>query len=79
MKSYTFRVELERDDEGWRACFPAGEELRASTWGETWEDALKNIQEVLSIIVEEFAQEGRQIPQTTRITVSEGVLVTVAV
>jgi len=53
MKSYLFKVELEPDEEGWRAFYPPLEEIGASTWGETQEEALKNIQEVLSMILEE--------------------------
>ena len=58
MKSYLFKVELEPDEEGWRAFYPPLEEIGASTWGETQEDALKNIQEVLAMILEESKQDG---------------------
>ena len=77
MKSYLFKVELEPDEEGWRAFYPALEVIGASTWGETQEEALKNIQEVLSMILEQFEQEGRSIPATEHMTVAEGALVTV--
>jgi predicted RNase H-like HicB family nuclease len=55
MKSYVFHVELEPDEEGWRAFYPPVEEVGASTWGENRPEALKNIQEVLSMIIEEFS------------------------
>ena len=32
MKTYGFRVELEPDEEGWRAFYPPWEEIGASTW-----------------------------------------------
>jgi hypothetical protein len=32
VKSYVFRVELEQDDEGWRAFYPPLEDIGASTW-----------------------------------------------
>ena len=54
VKSYNFQVELEVDEEGWRAFYPPFEELGASTWGINRSEALKNIQEVLSMIVEEW-------------------------
>ncbi len=78
MKTYVFRVELEPDEEGWRAFYPPLENIGASTWGETQEEALKNIQEVLSMIVEEFTEEGEPVPVTEQMTVSEGALVTVS-
>ncbi|MCH8309942.1 MAG: hypothetical protein IIB17_05515 [Chloroflexi bacterium] len=58
MKSYVFKVGLEPDEEGWRAFYSPWEEIGASTWGLTQEEALKNIQEVLGMIVEEFAEES---------------------
>lgn len=77
MKTYIFQIELEPDEEGWRAFYPSLEDIGASTWGETREKALKNIQEVLSMIMEEFAEEGRPIPGDGQMTVSENALVAV--
>ncbi len=79
MKTYVFQVELESDGEGWRAFYPAWEKIGASTWGYTKEEALKNIQEVLSMIVEEFAEDGEPIPVAEKMSVSEGAAVTVTV
>ena len=53
MKTYLFRVQLEPDEEGWRAFCSPLESLGASTWGNSQDEALKNIQEVLTMIVEE--------------------------
>ena len=77
MKSYIFQVELEPDQEGWRASYPPLEETGASTWGLTQDEALKNIQEVLSLIVDELYEQGQSIPDDQRMTVSEGPAVTV--
>ncbi len=52
MKTYVFCVELEPDEEGWRAFYPPLEELGASTWGESQEAALKHSKEVLTMILE---------------------------
>jgi hypothetical protein len=41
VKSYVFRVELEPDEEGWRALYPPLEDIGASTWGQTQEEAIK--------------------------------------
>lgn len=79
MKTYIFSVALERDAEGWRAFFPPLEERGASTWGKTKKEALKNIQEVLSMMMEEFVREGRTIPATEDVTVSEGASIAVHV
>jgi predicted RNase H-like HicB family nuclease len=78
VKTYVFQVEVEPDEEGWRAFYPPWEEIGASTWGYTKEEAIKNIQEVLSMILEEFNEEGRPIPATEQMTVSESTLVAVS-
>ena len=77
VKTYVFRVELEPDADGWRAFYPPMEDIGASTWGGTQEEALKNIQEVLSMIIEESVEEGRPIPAKESVTVSDGALVVV--
>ena len=79
MKTYVFRVELEPDEEGWRAFYAPLENIGASTWGNSEEQALKNIQEVLSLIVDELIEEGRSIPATERMSVSDGAAVAVNV
>jgi len=69
MKTYNFKVVVEPDEDfegnpsGWRAYCPALESLGGSTWGETREQALKHINEVVHMIVEEFIQEGRPLPE----------------
>ena len=78
MKTYLFRIEVEPDEEGWRAFCPPLEELGASTWGDTREVALHNIQEVLSMIVEESIAGNQPIPLAEDVTVSEGAFVTVS-
>ncbi len=77
MKSYVFQIELEPDAEGWRAYYPPLEEVGASTWGNTHEEALGNIQEVLSMILGEFNEQNRTVPEDHRMTVSDGAAVSV--
>jgi len=77
MKTYIFRIELEADEEGWRAFYPPLENVGASTWGNTPDDALKNIQEVLSMILEERADANEPVPVDDGVSVSEGALVAV--
>ena len=77
MKTYLFRIEVETDEEGWRAFCPPLEEFGASSWGDTQDAALKNIQEVLSMIVEELIADDQPIPLIEQVTVSEGAFVAV--
>jgi predicted RNase H-like HicB family nuclease len=78
MKTYLFEIELEPDEEGWRAFYPPLEDIGASTWGETKEAALSNIQEVLSLILEEFAEDAKALSATESLTVSNRLLVAVS-
>ncbi len=77
MKSYIFQIELEPDAEGWRAFYAPLEEIGASTWGTTQEEALTNIKEVLEMIVEEYNEQNQSIPASNKMTVSDGAAVTV--
>jgi predicted RNase H-like HicB family nuclease len=84
LKSYVFKVVVEDDQHedgrpALRAYCPALESIGASTWGNTREDAMKNIQEVLHMIVDELAGEGKEVPPDSLITSTESpaVLVTV--
>ena len=69
MKTYNFKVVTERDEDfdgnpsGWHAYCPALVQQGASTWGETQAEALKNISEVVRMIVEEFIEEGKPLPE----------------
>lgn len=81
MKSYSFKVLLEEDtfpdgSRGYSVSVPALEHLGAATQGRTREEAIKNIQEVLEMILEELVEEGKPIPVDAAI-VSEEPLVTV--
>ena len=77
MKTYVFPVTLEADGEGWRAFYAPLEHVGASTWGATREEALRNIQEVLDMVVEEFLEEGKDIAGTEGVVVTEGTAITV--
>jgi predicted RNase H-like HicB family nuclease len=85
LKTYIFRVVLEEDrwpDEPpsaavWRAYVPSLESLGAATWGETPQEALKNIREVLEMILEELAEEGNALPRSAQVTVLQGPAVSI--
>lgn len=72
MKTYVFRVVIEPDEDRWSAYCPVLTQYGAATWGYTKEEALKNIQEVVEMILGEFREENRPIPEGPReeVTVS---------
>lgn len=63
MKTYVFKVVIEPDEDRWFAYCPILEEKGGATWGYTKEEALKNIREVVEMIVEEFIEDGEAIPK----------------
>lgn len=77
MKSYVFSVTVEPDEDVWRAYVPELEAQGAATWGHTREEALKNIQEVAQMVIEELLEDGESLP--TSITVSDRPLVAITV
>lgn len=68
MKAYNFKVILDPDEDfdgkpsGWHAYVPVLESQGASTWGETQTAALKNIDEVVRLVVESMIEHGQRIP-----------------
>ena len=62
MKTYTFKVVIEPDEDRWFAYCPALEKEGAATWGYTRKEALKNIREVIEMIVEELIEDGKPFP-----------------
>jgi predicted RNase H-like HicB family nuclease len=70
-KSYSFRVVIEPDQfeddrPAYHVFCPALKQYGASTWGNTEAEALKNIQEVVQMIVEELIEDGVTIPEGPR-------------
>lgn len=60
MKTYTFKVVVEEDQfaDGRKAYLAYCPALKgATTWGYTVQEALKNLQEVISLILEEQQKE----------------------
>ena len=62
MKSYVFRVVLEPDEDVWRAFIPELEAKGAATWGNTKEEALRNIHEVAQMVIEGLLEDGEPLP-----------------
>ncbi len=62
MRSYVFRVVLEPDQDVWRAFIPELEAKGAATWGNTKEEALRNIHEVAQMVIEALLEDGEPLP-----------------
>jgi predicted RNase H-like HicB family nuclease len=62
VKSYVFRVVLEPDQDVWRAFIPELEAKGAATWGNTKEEALRNIHEVAQMVIEALLEDGEALP-----------------
>jgi predicted RNase H-like HicB family nuclease len=87
MKTYNFKVVVEPDEDfdgnpsGWRAYCPVLEQRGASTWGATQSEAVKNINDVVRMVVESMIEHDERIPEEPRtdveVTVEPRVAVTV--
>jgi predicted RNase H-like HicB family nuclease len=62
MKTYNFRIVVEPDGERRHAYCPALVEQGGATWGSTKQEALKNIQEVVQMVVESMMEHGEALP-----------------
>lgn len=62
MKSYTFPIEIEPDEDRWFARVPDLESQGAAAWGFTREEALRNIQEVAQMVIESLLEDGKALP-----------------
>lgn len=76
-KSYIFRIVLETDEDVWRAYIPELENKGAATWGHTKEEALRNVQEVAQMVIEDLIETGEAIPEGVTISNDPVVAVTV--
>jgi predicted RNase H-like HicB family nuclease len=81
MKTYTFKVVVEPDEGGYHAYCPALRHLGAVTQGSTEEDALRNINEVVRMIMDELREDGLPVPEASAddVEVFEGTRVAVTV
>ena len=76
MRSFVLRVVLELDEDVWRAYIPELAAKGAATWGHTKEEALRNMQEVAQMVMEELEEDGEPLPPS--VTVSDQPLVAVS-
>ena len=68
MKTYSFKVIVEPDEDAegnpaWYAYCPALETFGGATSGRSREEALRKINEVVRMIVQEFIDEGKSLPE----------------
>jgi len=68
MKIYSFKVVVESDEDSqgnpaWFAHCPALESIGGAISGRTREEALRRINEVVRMIVQEFVEEGKPLPE----------------
>ena len=71
MKAYSFKVVVEPDEDAagnavWYALCPALESVGGATSGRTREEALSRINAVIHMIVQEFTEEGKALPEGLR-------------
>ena len=74
MKTYSFKVLVEPDEDAagnpvWFAYCPALEDIGAATSGRTKDEALKNINDVVHMIVQELVEDGKPLPEGPEDTV----------
>ena len=62
-RTYLFRVVVEPDEDRWHAYCPVLGGIGGATRGYTREEALKNIGEVVELIIEELIEDGEHIPE----------------
>jgi len=63
VKTYVFRVVVEPDKDKWAVHCPALFKYAATSWGDTREEALKNIQEIVEMTVHELNEDNEPIPE----------------
>ena len=68
MKTYSFKVVVEPDEDAqgnpaWLAHCPALESIGGATSGRTKEEALRRINEVVRMSVQEFIEDGKALPE----------------
>ena len=77
--TYTFKVVVEPDEGGYHAYCPALRRFGAITQGSTATEALKNINEVVQMIIDELKEDGIALPSHDDVAIFEGTRVAVTV
>lgn len=66
---YTIAIQRSEDDACYLVYLPEFKNFtnQPTTHGETYEEALANAKEVLEMLIEEFQEEGKELPQPTQL------------
>ncbi|MEA2054340.1 MAG: type II toxin-antitoxin system HicB family antitoxin [Candidatus Thermoplasmatota archaeon] len=56
MKTYTFKAIVEKDEGKWVSYVPELKDKGGASWGRTKEEALKNLEEVIRLVLEDMAE-----------------------
>jgi predicted RNase H-like HicB family nuclease len=75
--TYTFKVVVEPDEDVWHAYCPALQRYGAATWGESRDEALRHIREVVAMTLAELIEDGEAIPGDVQALEGSSVSVTV--
>ncbi|MDN7025696.1 type II toxin-antitoxin system HicB family antitoxin [Methanoculleus sp. FWC-SCC1] len=63
-----FGVVIEKDEDGWYAYIPAA--LGCYAQGDTYEEVLSAVREVLLLVLEELTATGQEIPEVDQISLT---------
>lgn len=77
MKTYIFPITLEQSDDAWHVFVPGLESRGAVTSGKTRDEALRNIQEVLQMVVGEYLEKGEALPPMVTVADQPSVAVSI--
>jgi predicted RNase H-like HicB family nuclease len=66
--TYNFPAIVEADDDRWFAYCPPLLEQGGSTWGYTPQEALRNLEDVVQLVVESLLAHGDSIPKADELT-----------
>lgn len=60
--TYNFKVVIEPDGDRWHAYCPALVAAGGATWGYTRQEALRNLQDVVRLVVDSLIEHGECLP-----------------
>ena len=58
MKTFIFKAVVEKDNDKWIAYVPELKDKGGATWGNTKEEALRNLEEVIRLLLEDMEECG---------------------
>lgn len=67
---YTIVIQWSNEDQCYLVHLPEFPTQQFHTHGETYEEALKNAQEVLELLIEEYKEEGKELPHPSNLVAS---------